>query len=87
VFSFSMGLSPLVKTVPVAAKPGARVIILGNSLTGSTRVTFNGTPAAFTVVSDTEITATVPAGASSGPVAVTTLSGTLKSDPAFQVLQ
>jgi uncharacterized repeat protein (TIGR03803 family) len=87
VFSFSMGLSPLVKTVPVAAKPGARVIIQGNSLTGSTRVTFNGTPAAFTVVSDTEITATVPAGASSGPVAVTTLSGTLKSDPAFQVLQ
>jgi uncharacterized repeat protein (TIGR03803 family) len=87
VFSFSMGLGPLVKTVPVAAKPGARVIILGNGLTGSTSVTFNGTPAAFTVVSDTEITATVPTGATSGPVAVTTLTGTLKSNPAFQVLQ
>jgi uncharacterized repeat protein (TIGR03803 family) len=87
VFSFSMGLGPLVKTVPTAAKPGARVIILGNNLTGSTTVTFNGTPAAFTVVSDTEITATVPAGATTGPVAVTTLTGTLNSNPEFQVLQ
>jgi uncharacterized repeat protein (TIGR03803 family) len=86
VFSFSLGLSPLVKTVPTAARHGARVIILGNNPTGSTSVSFNGTPAPFTVVSDTEITATVPAGASSGLVAVTTLTGTLKSNPAFQVL-
>lgn len=87
VFSFSIGLSPLVETVPIAAKPGTRVIILGNDLTGSTSVTFNGTPAEFTVVSDTEITATVPAGATTGPVAVTTLTGTLNSNPELQVLQ
>ena len=86
VFSFSLGLGPLVKTVPKAAKAGVRVIILGNNLTGSTGVTFNGTATAFTVVSDTEISATVPAGATIGPVAVTTLTGTLKSSPAFQVL-
>ena len=85
VFSYSTGLGPLVETVPVAAKVGKRVIILGNGLTGSTSVTFNGTAAAFTVVSDTEITATVPTGATSGKVAVTTPAGTLYSNPAFQV--
>jgi uncharacterized repeat protein (TIGR03803 family) len=85
VFSFSTGLGPLVETVPVAAKVGKRVIILGNGLTGSTSVTFDGTAAAFTVVSDTYITATVPIGATSGKVAVTTPAGTLYSNPAFQV--
>jgi uncharacterized repeat protein (TIGR03803 family) len=86
VFSYSTGLGPLVETVPVAAKVGKRVIILGNGLTGSTSVTFNGTTATFTVVSDTEITATVPTGAGTGVVEVTTPSGVLKSNPAFQVL-
>jgi uncharacterized repeat protein (TIGR03803 family) len=87
VYSYSTGLSPLVETVPAAAKPGARVIILGNNLTGSTNVTFNGTPATFTVESDTYITATVPTGAATGTVQVTTPSGTLDSNPSFQVLK
>jgi uncharacterized repeat protein (TIGR03803 family) len=86
VFSYATGLGPLVETVPVAAKVGKRVIILGNGLTGSTSVTFNGTAATFTVVSNTEITATVPTGATTGTVAVTTPTGTLNSNPAFQVL-
>jgi uncharacterized repeat protein (TIGR03803 family) len=86
VFSYSNGLGPLVETAPKAAKVGARVIILGNGLTGSTSVTFNGTAATFTVVSDTEITASVPTGATTGTVAVTTPTGTLNSNPAFQVL-
>jgi uncharacterized repeat protein (TIGR03803 family) len=85
VFSYATGLSPLVETVPKAAKVGARVIILGNGLTGSSSITFNGTTAAFIVVSDTEITATVPTGATSGTVVVTTPSGTLYSNPAFRV--
>jgi uncharacterized repeat protein (TIGR03803 family) len=87
VFSYSTGLGPLVETVPVAAKVGKRVIILGNGLTGSTSVTFNGSPATFTVESDTYITATVPTGATTGPVSVTTPIGTLKSNPVFQVLK
>jgi uncharacterized repeat protein (TIGR03803 family) len=86
VYSFSTELGPLVKTVPVAAKAGARVIILGNNLTGSTSVTFNGSPAVFTVESDTYITATVPTGATTGTVSVTTPSGVLNSNPSFQVL-
>jgi uncharacterized repeat protein (TIGR03803 family) len=87
VFSLSTGLGPLVETVPTAAKVGARVIILGNGLTGTTSVTFNGTSATFTVVSDTEITTTVPTGATTGTVSVTTPTGTLNSNPSFQVLK
>jgi uncharacterized repeat protein (TIGR03803 family) len=87
IFSFSTGLGPLVETVPTAAKVGARVIILGNKLAGSTAVSFNGTAASFTVVSNTEIAATVPPGATTGTITVTTSTGTLNSNPGFQVLE
>ena len=85
VFRLGVGLGAFVKTLPVAAKVGAGVKILGNSLKGATSVTFNGTAAAFTVVSATEITTTVPAGATTGTVQVNTPSGTLLSNVAFQV--
>jgi hypothetical protein len=48
-------------------------------------VKFNGTAATFTVVSDTEITTTVPAGTTTGIVQVTTPSRTLKSNVKFRV--
>jgi uncharacterized repeat protein (TIGR03803 family) len=85
VFSLSVGLNPFVKTVPSAGKVKAKVIIMGNELKGATSVTFNGTPATFTVVSNSEITTTVPTGATTGPVVVTTPSGTLTSNVNFQV--
>jgi uncharacterized repeat protein (TIGR03803 family) len=85
VYSFSNNLTPLAKTVPVAGKVGTRVIILGNGLTGATSVTFNGVPATFTVNANTYITATVPAGATTGTVSVVTPSGTLNSNPQFLV--
>jgi uncharacterized repeat protein (TIGR03803 family) len=85
IYSVSNGLSPLVETSPVAGKVGQSVIILGNGLTGSTSVTFNGVEANFTVKSDTYIQATVPAGASTGVVSVVTPSITLKSNPQFVV--
>lgn len=53
---------------------------------GTTRVTFAGTPAAFGVASDTRLDATVPAEASSGPIAVTTPGGTASSSSGFTVL-
>ena len=87
IFSFTNGLSPLVETAPVAGKVGQGVIILGNGLTGSTSVTFNGVAAAFTVESDTYIKATVPPGATTGTVSVVTPSGTLKSNPQFVVMK
>jgi len=65
---------------------GAKVIITGTNLTGSTSVTFNGTAASFTVATKTKVIANVPAGATTGVIQVTTPSGTLKSNAPFQVI-
>jgi uncharacterized repeat protein (TIGR03803 family) len=85
VFSLSVGLEPFVKTLSTSGKLGNAVIILGNNLTGAASVSFNGTPANFTVVSNSEIKTTVPAGAKTGEVEVTTPNGTLTSNVAFKV--
>lgn len=85
IFSLDNGLSPLVETVPTGSKVGRSVLILGDGLTGSTSVTFNGVAAKFTVESDTYIKAMVPAGATTGTVSVVTPSGTLNSNPQFVV--
>lgn len=87
VFKLSVGLGEFVRTVPGSALVGAPVRILGTDLTGATAVTFNGVAATFTVPSSSGITTTVPAGATSGVVQVTTPSGTLSSNVAFRVLQ
>ncbi|MFY9743793.1 MAG: choice-of-anchor tandem repeat GloVer-containing protein [Candidatus Sulfotelmatobacter sp.] len=87
IFSFSAGLGPFVETLPTSGKVGATVRILGNKLTGATEVTFDGTAATFTVVSASQIDATVPTGATTGTVEVTTSSGsTLASNVSFRVL-
>jgi hypothetical protein len=86
VFSIDMGLGPFVEAFPNGGKTGRVIGILGNNLTGTTSVTFNGMSAAFDVLSDTHIRATVPEGATSGTIEVTTPSGTLNSNVAFQVL-
>ncbi len=84
-YSFNYNLGPLVQTVPLRGLAGTSVNIVGNGLTGSSSVTFNGVEAAFTVESDTSIKATVPAGAKTGKVSVVTPSGTLNSNPQFVV--
>ena len=86
VFKLSMGLGRFVALVPTARAVGRRVRILGTNLAGATSVTFKGKAAAFTVVSATEIIATVPHGATTGTVQVTTPSGTLSSNVTFRVL-
>lgn len=85
VFSLSVGLGAFVKTVPTYGAVGTSVFILGTDLTGATKVTFDGVSATFTVVSATEITTTVPTGATTGIVKVTTPSGTLSSNVSFFV--
>jgi uncharacterized repeat protein (TIGR03803 family) len=85
IFSLNVGLHPFVATSPTSGSQGKPVRILGNNLTGSTSVTFNGTPAAFQVVSNTEITTSVPRGAATGAVQVTTPSGTLTSNAIFRI--
>jgi uncharacterized repeat protein (TIGR03803 family) len=86
IFSFSVGLRPFVATVPTSGATGTNVIILGTNLKGATAVSFNGTGATFKVISATEITTTVPAGATSGTVTVTASNGKkLNSKVIFQV--
>ena len=85
IFSLSVGLGAFVKTNPTSGVPGEAVNILGTNLTGATSVTFNGTPATFIVVSATEITTTVPAGATTGTVQVVTPNGALSSNVVFLV--
>jgi len=71
---------------PTSGLVGAGVTITGQNLTNTTAVTFNGVSAsAFTIVSATEITTTVPTGATTGPVAVTTPGGTGTSTANFTV--
>ncbi|MGC9947028.1 MAG: choice-of-anchor tandem repeat GloVer-containing protein [Bryobacteraceae bacterium] len=85
IYSVSAGLGAFVKTLPVSAKAGTSVTILGTDLTGATSVSFNGAAAAFRVVSATEISTAVPTGASTGKVQVVTPGGTLSSNVPFQV--
>ena len=85
VYSLDMGLGPFVTFVRASGRVSQTGGILGQGLTGATGVSLNGVPANFTVVSDTYISATVPAGATTGYVTVTTPSGTLTSNVPFRV--
>jgi len=87
VYSFDMGLGPFVSFVGrlSSGKVGQTIEILGQGFTGTTGVSFNGTAATFVVRSDTYLRATVPYGATTGFVTVTTPSGTLTSNQQFRV--
>jgi uncharacterized repeat protein (TIGR03803 family) len=84
-YSFDIGAGPFVTFLPPARVVGNSIGILGQGFTGTTGVTFNGTPASFIVNSDTYLTATVPDGAATGFITVTTPSGMLTSNKKFQV--
>jgi uncharacterized repeat protein (TIGR03803 family) len=86
VFSLFVGLGSFVETQTTLGKVGATVQILGNNLGGASLVTFNGEAASFEASSTgTEISATVPIGATTGLVQVVTPSGTLTSNAVFTV--
>ena len=71
---------------PTSGAVGSSVTVSGSNFTGATAVSFGGTSASvFSVDSDSQITATVPAGASSGPITVTTPNGTGASAGTFTV--
>ena len=79
-------LAPSISSVTPAAGPvGTSVTIRGASFTGAVAVTFNGTPAMFTVLSPTRISTQVPSDASTGAVAVTTPGGVATSASLFAV--
>jgi hypothetical protein len=61
------------------------VRILGQGFTDTSEVFFNGTPATVELVYPTYLKATVPSGATTGPITVTTANGTLTSNKVFIV--
>ena len=80
IFSFDLSLAPPKPRVsevrPSSGTVGTRVLLWGNNLLGATAVTFNGTPAANPVSTSVQsVYADVPAGATSGPIIVTTPNG------------
>ena len=86
LYSLDIGQGPFVTFVQATSKVGGTAQILGQGLTGATSVTFNGIAAStFYVNSDTSMTAAVLLCASTGPVVVTTLGGTLTSNVSFRI--
>jgi uncharacterized repeat protein (TIGR03803 family) len=70
VYRYNADLDGLVVPVPASGKVGSVVALMGPEFTGATSVTFNGVAASYTVRSSTLILATVPAGATTGPIEV-----------------
>ncbi len=70
---------------PDSGTIGDEVTITGSGFDGVTGLAFGGAASQFTVRSATEITATVPAAAFTGPVRVTGARGTATSPKSFTV--
>ena len=71
---------------PTTGRAGTNVTIRGINLLGATGVSFGGTPAnSFTVLSNTNIQATVPSGAPTGLIRVNTPFGSTFSTNNFTV--
>ena len=78
----------ILKFKPTSGPVGTQVTITGVSLTQTLGVGFGDyKPAQFTVNSDTQVTATVPAGAKTGPVGIETKGGIAISSQKFTVTQ
>jgi len=85
IYTAGDGLAPFVELVTNYGPVGKSIDILGQGFTGATGVTFDGVKATFDNVSDTYMTVTVPNGALTGTVTVSTFTGTYKSNKIFLV--
>jgi hypothetical protein len=71
---------------PTSGPVGTQVMIAGTGLTGTTKVTFGGVKAnVFNVVSGAQVKATVPTGALTGKVGITTAGGSTTGPGTFTV--
>jgi hypothetical protein len=83
---FTVILPPAITTfTPTSGPAETEVTVTGANFTGATSVTFNGTSASFVLDSATQIRATVPVGATSGKIGVTTSAGSALSATDFTV--
>jgi uncharacterized repeat protein (TIGR01451 family) len=70
---------------PASGMVGTGVTVTGANLDSTTNVTLNGTSVSYTITATNQLTAIVPAGATSGPITVKTLGGTATSSSSFTV--
>ncbi len=83
---WTFSLSPTISSFdPTSGATGANVTLNGAGFLDPSKVAFNGVAAKFTVNSATQITAIVPAGATTGKITVTTPGGTATSAASFVV--
>lgn len=81
------GPAPMITSLyPTTGSAGSTIIINGSNLGGTSTVAFNGVATTFTVLSNLQLTAIVPVGATTGLVSVTTAGGTATSPAAFTVV-
>ncbi len=87
IFSLSTGLGPFVATVPTSSIEGATINILGQDFTSASKVKFGDLEATDVKLNGaTDLIATVPKGALTGALTVTTGSTALTSNRPFGVL-
>ena len=84
-YSLDLGLPAFIRLTSSSGIVGSSVGILGQNLSSATSVLFNGVASPISAVSDTYATAIVPAGATTGPVMVTTSGGAYTSNTLFRV--
>lgn len=75
----------IIQFQPKSGSIGTNVVLEGGGFHGVTSVEFNGTRAAFTAVSSLRVNAVVPAGASTGPLRITTTNGTFTTTELFHL--
>ncbi len=80
-------IAPIISSFsPTTGFPGNAVTITGTGFTGTTVVSFNGIPAGFIVDNNSQISAVVPAGGTTGRITVSTGCGNTISTDTFFVL-
>jgi hypothetical protein len=91
--SFNVTQAPrptITSFAPTSGRIGTSVVIRGTNFSGTgfttSAVKFNGVTAAFIVNSATQVTATVPSGATTGRISLTTPGGTVTSAASFTVV-
>ena len=71
--------------LPASGKVGSKIMLQGSHFVGTTAVAFNGVSAVFQLLSANYIRATVPEGATTGPITVTNAGGGTASVKSFTV--
>jgi uncharacterized repeat protein (TIGR03803 family) len=89
VYSLDVGLGPFVTFLQRQSlgKVGKTIGIFGQGFATASNVSFDGTSANFQVKSDTYLITTVPSGATTGYVTITTAMGVLNSSTKFRIIQ